>query len=658
LKLKVFIICICFFSTFTYAENISIIELQRKAEITLEENDIYNSIAYFREIIELNPTFFDARLGLSKAYFLLGEYEEALIHINKAIFLNQVSIEAQILYGRILTGRGEFQSSTNIFNDILKKQENNISAVLGLAELEVAQGNILNAINLYKTTLKKFPRNRKALISSIILFDSINNNNSDDYVGQVLSLYPEDAYVNYIAAKHYYKTEEYERALFYAERSFDINSDNQDTVFLLSIIYIFQEKYELAFKHIDDSLKLNRENPDFWYLLGEIYIKLSNPDKAIFSYATALSYGKQNELPRIALENALIKYKPINDPLRVKYAKYHFEQGMDLINKNFSTMAKNEFRRGLLLFPHSVEGQKLYARLIKTNGLNNTYFSMLQSISDENPDNLELLDEVEIYDSILSNTVSENWELDQFIIESPRFNIDIFLNKTSSVINIFNEGRHIGLYLIHALHSHENIEGNFFEDPSEFTDAYRIARNSGSDYFMIFDFMDTERSFSLEANIYHSQTGSLLLTLPVFKTGNQKIILSLVKISRILSEVLPKWSKIIDRKFNRILMNIGKVQGTIVGDIFYIIRKEDLSLKNDSIALNFEPTLLLGEVEVTKTDDLVSEGTLKKYNFFDLINPGDSLIKKTELMDFTELEENIKTKQSPVELYKSIISIP
>jgi len=60
-------------------------------------------------------------------------------------------------------------------------------------------------------------------------------------------------------------------------------------------------------------------------------------------------------------------------------------------------------------------------------------------------------------------------------------------------------------------------------------------------------------------------------------------------------------------------------------------------LKKEKIGLNFDPALLLGEVEITKTDDLVSEGILTKYSFFDLINPGDSLIKKTESLSIISI---------------------
>ena len=650
------LICI---SVYVLAETIPLTEMQKEAETALLENDFYRSIAISREILDKNPSYFETRLGIAEAYLLLEEYEEALNHILIAILLDKTSVEAKILYGRILTGRGEFVEARGLYNAIIEEQLNNLSALLALAELEVAEGNILNALDLYKNALAKSPGNRRALISSIILFDSIKKIDiSETYVDQVLILYPENAYVNYIAAKHYYESDKIHTSLEYATRSFDIDSGNPDTVHLLGLIYISMEKYDMAVVLIENSLNITRSNSEIWYLLGEVYLKLGNIDKSIYCYATAIGYSSQYELPRIALENTLIENKPIGDPVRKKYADYHFQQGIEYINRSYAIQARNEFRRGLLIDPHSNTGKKLYAGIIKTDGYLNKYLSLLENIASEKPDDKDLADEVEIYQSIISDTVSERWGIDQFLIEVPKYNIELFLSQSSIPYNTFNEGLHLGYYLVHTLHGYENIESNFNVHPSDFSSAFRTAREKGSDYFLMFDFRDTKRFFSAEVKIYHSGTGSLLMKIPIFRTGNKKISSSLQILSRTLSEALPKWSEIIERKFNRVLLNVGNIQGTTPGDIFLVIRKEDFNLKKDNIGLVYNSELFLGEVEITKTDDLISEGILKKYHFFDLINPGDYLIKKTESMDFAENEKNFVNQSLQVDLYKSIISIP
>ena len=652
------IILICL-SVYVAAETMPLTRMQKEAETALVENDYYRSIAVFMEILDKNPSYFDARLGIAEAYLLLEEYEEALNHILKAILLDKSSIDAKIIYGRILTGQREFAEARALFMVILEKELNNMSALFSLAELEVAEGNILNALDLYKNALAKSPGNRRALISSIILFDSIKKNViSETYVDQVLILYPENAYVNYIAAKHYYESGKINTALEYATRSFDLDSENPDTTFLLSLIYFSMEKYDMAVVLIENSLNITRSNSEIWYLLGEVYLKLGNIDKSIYCYATAIRYSSQYELPRIALENTIIENKPIDDPIRTKYADYHFYKGVEYVDRNYSIQARNEFRRGLLIDPHSIKGKKLYAGLIKTDGYLNKYLSLLKSIASQKPNDMYLADEVEIYQSMISATVSEEWDIDQFIIDVPKYNIELFLNKSGIPYNTYNEGFHLGSYLIHILHGYENIESNFNILPSDFSNAFKTAREKGSDYFIMFDFRDTKRSFSANASIYHSGTGSLLREIPVFRTGNQKISLSLQTLSRTLSESLPGWSKIIERKFNRVLLNVGNIQGTTPGDIFLVIREENFHLKKDSLGLELNPELLLGEVEITKTDDLVSEGILKKYHFFDFINPGDYLIKKTESMDISENDKNSINENLQVDLYKSIISIP
>ena len=161
-------------SVFVMAETISLTAMQKEGEKALLEGDYYLSISVFKEILDKNPSYFDTRLGIAEAYLLMEEYEEALNHISKAVLLDKTSTEAKILYGRILTGQGEFVEARTIYMAVLEDQLNNMSAFLALAELEVAEGNILNALELYKNALTKSPVNRRALISSIILFPTLS----------------------------------------------------------------------------------------------------------------------------------------------------------------------------------------------------------------------------------------------------------------------------------------------------------------------------------------------------------------------------------------------------------------------------------------------------------------------------------------------------
>ncbi len=654
-----FVLFIVVLSLPVYSEISSIVEMQNTAEQTLNRNEIYHSIAMFKEIISINPNYFDSRLGIAEAFFLLKEFDEALGHITKALFLDKNSVDANILYGRILTGLGEFNKARDVLINVLNSENNNVDALLGMAELEVAQGNIIKATDLYKLSLQKSPGNKKALISSIIVYDSINRNNiSNAYVEQLLNLYPDNAFVNYIAAKHYYEAGEISIAVSFALRSYDIDPEKSDAVYLLSLIYLQLRDYNSALTVLQKYIKLDRENWKIWYLLAEVNLELQNLDKAIYCYATALAYNPQNELSRISLENLLINQKSIDDPVRAKYADYHFNMGERFFEKNFSNQARIEFRRGLLIAPHSLKGRTLYAELMKTRGYLSTYLSMLEDIYSENPNDKDLADNLEIYQSIVTDTVSDTWHINQFLIDTPKYNIDIFLSKSSLSNNIFNEGENLGAYFVHNLLAFENIESKYNSEPVGFLTAFEYARKSDSDYFIIFDYKDTLRSFSIEVNIYHSGTGTLVSTIPVFKTGNNKIALSFQELSSNISELFPISGNLIDREFDKVLINLGKIQNTQLGDLFYILRKEDLILKKDSIGFKFQPEKLLGELEITRVDDLVSEGTVKKYNFFDLINPGDSLIKKTEKMTLPENNQITTSPLLPIELYKSIISIP
>ncbi len=659
MKKSVVFIFLVLSSISVFGQTVHILDLEQQAEHMFLENRPYQSIALFKEIIGTNPSYFDARLGISRAYFSLGEYSEALIHIDKAMFLEPESIEAKILYGRILTGKGDFKEAEAVYGEILRVQPNNTDAVIAYAELEVAAGNIINALDLYEAALQKSPGNRRALISSIIIFDSIKKVDvSESYLDKILDLYPENGYVNYTAARHYYESGKLERALVFGIRSLDIDPDNQESIYLLGLIYTGMKEYRKAATLIENFLKIKRDNSDIWYLLGELYIKLNDIDKSLYSFSTAINYDIKDELSRIALENRLIEYKELDDPLRTRYSEFHFKTGVEFLNRNYSIKARNEFRRGLLISPHSSRGRRLYADLMKRLGYLNKYLSIIEDIALENPNDQDIGDEIEIYRSLNSGSVSEDWNIDQFVIDSPKYNIDLFVMNSGTAGSKYNEDYHLGTYFIHLLHGYENIEAQFSSGPVSFAGAYQAAHNNGSDYFIILSYSDSERSFSANAGIYHSGTGSLLMNIPVFRTGNNKLSDSLQIIARIFSNSLSEWSSIINRKFNSVLIDTGKIQGTKVGDIFYIVREEDFTIKKDQVGLVLDPGLILGEVEISRTDDLVSEGVLKKYQFFDIINPGDRLIKKTEDVNLPDSEALTETLLNSTDLYKSIISIP
>jgi len=106
---------------------------------------------------------------------------------------------------------------------------------------------------------------------------------------------------------------------------------------------------------------------------------------------------------------------------------------------------------------------QLYAELVKANGFFNKYLSLLEKISLERPNDINLADKVEIYNSIVLDTVSGNWGIDQFIQNVPRFNLQLFISKTSVPLNTYNEGVHLGSYFLHSLHGYENIEATFMK---------------------------------------------------------------------------------------------------------------------------------------------------------------------------------------------------
>ena len=67
------------------------------------------------------------------------------------------------------------------------------------------------------------------------------------------------------------------------------------------------------------------------------------------------------------------------------------------------------------------------------------------------------------------------------------------------------------------------------------------------------------------------------------------------------------------------LIDKGRADGVADGDVFEIIRKNGIAVRNEGIGVTYSPQDIVGTLTVTKADEEVSAGNLERRGFFDLI---------------------------------------
>lgn len=615
--------------------------------------DYMRAIELYKTALQNNPKYLEPLVGLAESYFAIGEYQEALNHILQAEVLANREVDLLNLEGRIRIGLGDLEIAGQLFARVLEHQPNNLDAQFGFAEIDIALGRTINATSRYLEALKVSPQNRRALLSLVLLFDDRGDvEKSEEYVGKALLFHPNNPQVRYIAAKHLLRRGKLDDSEYQVTVALQLNPDYLDATLLLSEIYLEMGEYGRVVSLIEGILAKNRDVHLLWYTLGKAYERLEQIDSALNAYATAFRRQSDDEISRIALENLIISNLPMDDPRRSRYAEYHFEQGAAYQERNFLDRALREYRRGLLIDPRSKQGRLLYSEIFNIKGFPVKYLDELKVLADLGFEDSDILDKIEIQESLLADTVSSMWNVNQYEIERHFYRFAMYVSG-SAMMHYLGDVDLIS-YLKNLLMRYQNIEiVSDLSQVSGFGEAFGDARKTGSDYFYVVELEETERHFEVKCVMYSSATGSPLKTFDVLRTGNNRVVDSLALLSDDIHSVLPLSAHIIQRKFDQALIDLGTFDGVNKEDSLLIIKKDALKLKRDRIGFDFAPADIIGTLTVSETDELVSEGTIERNIFFDLINVGDRLVFEEQNEEAAQSARQI----TPLELFRSVLKI-
>ena len=648
-------ISIFIFSVALFAENA--VDYYRNGKSAEAAGDFYQAIEMYKSSLIKNPDFSDSISGLAHSYYGLEEYEEALKYAEQAEKYDYKNTDIMNLKARIHLNLGNLLSAEEIFQSVLDIEENNIEAEFGLAELDIASGRVYMAENRFENALLVSPESRKALLSLVLINDNAGfHRKAEYYLRQALKYYSDNSYVQYTAANHFFSENKIDESLFHLKTALFLQPDFPEASILLFRIYMDLGKYHDAVAEIEKILSDNSDDYLLWYLLGRSYEKLGSSEKAVNAWARNLNIKPDDDLTRIALENEIIEKYPMEHRLREYYSAYHLELGAKYEAMNMLDKSVDEYRRALKINPYSLEGRLLYADVLKRFGYIERYLLILSGIVEEGNKSVDIMDEIEIRKSMLDRTLSEEWDTDQFTVDKNRVPISLFFSGKN--MN-HHEGDHIiSEYIEYLLNGFENIEIRSNDVSDDFADCFRNSRETDSDYFIMFEIEESERVFSLKSDIYLADTGNLLKSISSVRTGNQMLPEAGRAAAAEIHGLFPVYGRIINRKFDIAAVNIGMKDGISVGEVFDVIKKGSLSKSRDSFGFIYDENNLLGSFTITQADELISEGTLEVSGFFDMINPGDLVLRKVR-----DEEENIPDDTSNEqlfirgELFKSITNI-
>ncbi|NMB75869.1 MAG: tetratricopeptide repeat protein [Myxococcales bacterium] len=123
-------------------------------------NDLRNArhleaLRNFQEAVRLNPNMFQAHNGLGLTYYLIGDYDKALVHLQKALALKPDYSEVKNSIGRVYSAQNRFREAIpwyrEALQDVFLPERYLAEGNLGWALFRV--GEVEEAFKLVKNTL-------------------------------------------------------------------------------------------------------------------------------------------------------------------------------------------------------------------------------------------------------------------------------------------------------------------------------------------------------------------------------------------------------------------------------------------------------------------------------------------------------------------------
>ena len=613
------------------------------AEKEIEEENWYSAYQYLLETVTKNPDYQKAWFLLAECSYQLDEFDLTLSYLENAEKYFPSDSKILNLRGMTYISLGKTLEAEKIFDEVLKIYPNDVTARFGRAELFLLNGKYTAAEKEYENALFREISNRKALLSLALLLGKQGKyKEAQEYIQKALNFYTGNADVYYYSAILYVMQGDYKNAEKRVRLSLELNPAEDKFYELLANILYRLSQYEEVINICDYRIEHDRSRKTAWYLKGFAEYKLSDFESAINTWSQGCEISGDDEIMRAALEILVNSFVDIEDERRFLWSKYHVENALEYSKRFDYPGTAFEYQRALKIEPFNFDARYQFAQVLKLNGYNESYLNQLRFISEnQEKDKIsrELSDSIESYTSLLSNSLSKKWKIEPFYLDKTRYKIGIFYKDSNSY------SMHVENNFVAAKYASEVFSGlsktnisTEVNQISNFAEAYKTARKSGCDFFLVLDVDEGFRDVTLNLSMYAGKTGTKLKDFSFYNTGNNRYSSVFRRMHKAVLALLPVRGKILNRSGNTLLVDLGKTDNVYEGSVFDVVKKDSVSVSSNSSALVYKDYDRLGTITLTSCSEEISEGILEY----------DGLYDKTNILDEVVLISNPKDTEKPL----------
>lgn len=604
-----------------------------------EQEDLYGAAEDYHEALRINPAYGDAWFHLAEVTYQLGDYTLALDYLDSADKYAKSRTDVLNLRGMTLISLGRLEEARAVFEDVIKRYPNDINARFGLAELDLFDGRIDGAKHQYEDALKRQQSNRKALLSlALLAAETGNDRAAHEYLQQALRYHSGESEVHYLAAYLEFKSGNFTEAERRARAAVQIKGDYTRAYVLLASILYEQKRYSEVADICDYLISRDRNTISAWYLKGLSLYRLHKYDAAIETLDSALSVDSEDEIMRAVLELIVGEALNIENARRVDWANYHLQKARAHAKLYQGVEARYEYQRALKIDPNNITARTEFAQVLSRLGLNEQYVNQLKFITDaagetgiaDKATQTRIADTIEAYDSLMKRSLGTKWNIDPFYLNKTRWNLGVYYSRANIQL-VHSDAEEITARMIREVFSGVSITSVSVHDSpvAGFGEAFRIARKTGMDYFVLLSVDESDREITLRAEVFSGRTGTETAKFTISRVGNERYSSALRSFRRHLLDMLPARGKIIARSVDEILIDAGKTEGIVPGTVLNVIKAGGVRTADKGPGVAYKDSDLLGTITITAVGEEISQGTLTQAGFYDRVNIGDEVLVKS-----------------------------
>jgi putative PEP-CTERM system TPR-repeat lipoprotein len=368
-----------------------------KDGIKLLDANPNGAIVLFKDAIEKDPNFFEARFYLGKAYVATGKYEQAekefqkvlrqnpnngdihrelaevYIHMNKPedsmreakLYLQSKPDDpkALALLGRGYAVKGEYEEAKKYFLEALQKDSNFITPKLDLAALYRAQGDTKGAKSLLQEIVRSDDKNTRAWYM-LAQIDTAAGNREDaiNAYKKIADVQPSDANALFMIGYYDLEQGDTKKADEIAERLLKEMPKRSEGYRLKGLLSFREKKFNDAAAAF---LKSNAIQPTLasYYFLGLSYYNSGALEQALSAFQKTIDLNPSFIQSRLMVAAILLQQKRIDEAIEAsknavqldeKNALAHNVLGSAYMSKGLYDEGMKELDRAIELDPNLI----------------------------------------------------------------------------------------------------------------------------------------------------------------------------------------------------------------------------------------------------------------------------------------------------------------